>query len=388
MKKVLLPIIVIVLALGVTVSLVKSRKTPQPHETPHLGPLVEVKELVETSHSVIVRGTGTVQAAREVTITPQVKGRVVEVSPRMVAGGVFAKDELLFAIEDVDYRLAIDLARSSLAQAELELLRNQNLAEVARQEWQALNQDATIKPNPLVVYEPQLKSAMAKRDAAIANVKQAEINLQRTKFVAPFNCYVRSEQVETGQFLNAGAPVATVAGTDVFEIVVPLSLDQLAWLQVPRNGLSEVGSKARVALRTGGQEFQWFGTIARALGEIDPRNRMANVVVRVEDPFAGVESDKTPLNALRPGMFVEVKLQGQEISNVFAIPRGALHDNDTVWIVDADNKLQIHEVDIVRRELDEVLVRSGLQTGDRLILTNLSSAAKGMLLRPQLQEVK
>ena len=65
-----------------------------------------------------------------ITITPQVKGRVSEISPRMVAGGVFQKGDLLFAIEEVDYQLAIALAQASLAQAELELLRNENLAEV------------------------------------------------------------------------------------------------------------------------------------------------------------------------------------------------------------------------------------------------------------------
>ncbi len=238
MKRAILPVLVIVIAIGLTFVLIKSRKVPKPHETPHLGPLVEVAELVKSSRQVVVSATGTVQARYEVSITPQVKGRVSEISPRMIAGGIFRKGELLFAIEDVDYQLAIDLARANLAQSEYDLLRNQNLAEVARNEWQALNSGSDAEPNPLVVYEPQLKSARAQRDAARANVKQAELNLQRTRIVAPFNCYVRSEQLGIGQFLNAGSPVATVVGTDHVEIVVPLPLDELVWLQVPRNGAS------------------------------------------------------------------------------------------------------------------------------------------------------
>jgi RND family efflux transporter MFP subunit len=385
-KRALLPVIVILAALGLTLVLVKSRKLPTPHENAYLGPLVEVAELVKASRQIVVSGTGTVQSRFEVSITPQVKGRVSKISPQMVAGGTFRKGELLFAIEAVDYQLAIELASANLAQAELDLLRNENLAELARKEWQALNLEGAAEPNPLVVYEPQLKSAQAQRDAALANVELAKLNLQRTRVVAPFNCYVRSEQLEVGQFLNAGSPVANVAGTGQAEIVVPLSLDELAWLQVPRNGAVQKGSLATVELQSGGQTFRWHGEIIRALGEIDPRNRMARVVVGVADTFASDKANPNLLNELLPGMFVEIYLHGEDLPEVIAVPRGALHDNETVWIVDAENRLKIREVQVIRRERDEVLVRSGLSAGERIVLTSLSGAAEGMLLRPRLRE--
>ena len=388
MKRAILPLLVIVIALGLTFVLLKSRKTPKPHETPYLGPLVEVAELVKTNRQVIVRGTGSAQSRYEVGITPQVKGRVSDLSPQMVAGGIFREGELLFAIEDVDYQLAIALAQSNLAQAELELLRNENLADLARKEWQALNADSSLEPNPLVVYEPQLKSARAQRNAAQASVEQAELNLQRTRVFAPFNCYVRSEQLEIGQFINAGSPVATVVGIDQIEIVVPLPLDELVWLQVPRHGTKQKGSLAKVELQSGGQAFHWQGSITRALGEIDPRNRMARVVVTVEEPFSPETDDSKLLRDLLPGMFVEVYLQGEELPDVIAVPRGALHDNDTLWIVGEENRLHIRAVDILRRERDEVLIRSGLDANEKIVLTNLSGAAEGMLLRPQLREIQ
>lgn len=388
MKRALLPFLVIVIALGLTFAMIKSRKSPKPHETPYLGPLVDAAELIKSSHQVVVRATGAVQARYEVSIVPQVKGRISEISPQMVAGGMLRKGELLFAIEDVDYRLAIESARFNLAQSELELLRNEKLAEVASQEWRALNPESSEEPDPLVVYEPQLKSARAQRDAAQAGVKQAEINLQRTRVFAPFNCYVRSEQLEIDQFVNAGTAVATVAGTDQVEVVVPLPIDELAWLRVPRNGTEKSGSSARVELHSGGETYRWQGVITRALGEIDPRNRMARVVVTVDDPVARNGKGVNLLNNLLPGMFVDVQLQGEEIADVFAVPYGALHDNNTVWIVDDENRLRIREVDILRREREEILISSGLDAGQKIVLTNLSGAAEGMLLRPQLREVR
>lgn len=385
-KRAILPFLVIVIALVLTFILIKSRKVPEPHETPYLGPLVEVEELHKTARQVVVRGTGTVQARHEVGITTQVKGRVSEISPNMVVGGMFRKDDLLFAIEDVDYQLAIAQAHSNLAQAELELLRNENLAELALKEWQALNPEATVEPNPLVVYEPQLKSARAKRDAAQANLKQAELNLQRTRITAPFNGFVRSEQLEISQFLNVGSTVAVIVGTDQVEIVVPVPIDELGWLRVPRQGTSQEGALAKVELNSGGKTFYWQGMISRALGEIDPRNRMARVVVTVTDPLTQNPQSNSLLHDLLPGMFVEVSLQGEEVADVVVVPRGALHDNDTLWIVDDENRLQIRDVQIIRRERDEVMVRSGVDAGEKIILTNLSGAAEGMLLRPQLRK--
>lgn len=387
-NRTLLPLLVIAIALGLTFALVKTRKVPKPHEVPHLGPLVEVLELTKASRQVVVSGTGTAQSSQEVSITPQVKGRVSELSPGMVAGGTFRQGELLFAIEDVDYRLAIDLARASLAQAELELLRNQKLAEVARAEWRALNPHDSSEPDPLVVYEPQLNSARAQRAAAQASLFQAELNLQRTRLFAPFNGYVRSEQLEIGQFVNAGSPVATVVGTDQVEIIVPLPLDELAWLQVPRAGVPAQGSPARVVLNAGGQSYRWQGRLTRALGEIDPRNRMARVVVTVAAPSSRNAAEGNLLHDLQPGMFVEVELQGEVLTGVVAVPRGAVRDGDTLWLADRDNRLQIRAVEILRRERDVVLVTKGLDGGERLVMTNLVGAAEGLQLRPQLQEAR
>lgn len=386
MKRALLPFLVIVIALVLTFVLVKSRKTPKPHEAPHLGPLVEVGILTKANRQILVSGTGSAQSRYEVSITPQIKGRVSELSPQMVAGGTFQKGEMLFAIEDVDYQLAIAHAQATLAQAELELLRNENLADLARKEWHSLNSESDLEPNPLVVYEPQLKSARALRDAAQANVKQAELNLERTRVFAPFDCYVRSEQLEIGQFLNAGAPVATVAGIEQIEIVVPLPLEEIVWLQVPRKGTKQRGSLAKVELQSGGRTFHWQGEITRSLGEIDPRNRMARVVVTVNDPFTEDTEKANLLNDLLPGMFVNVQILGEELSDIISVPRGAMHDNDTIWVIDDENRLHIREVDILRRERDEVLIRSGLDANEKIVLTNLSGAAEGMLLRPKMRE--
>ena len=97
---------------------------------------------------VLVHGTGTVQPRQEISLTPQVSGRVTKISDRFIAGGFFHQGDVLFEIEDADYRLAVDRARAALAKAEYELTAMQGQARIARQEWERLQLGNGEQPNP------------------------------------------------------------------------------------------------------------------------------------------------------------------------------------------------------------------------------------------------
>ncbi len=381
--KILVPLLILIGAVAITLVMVRSRQMPEPQEKEFAGPLVDVMEVSRAERIIMVTGTGTVQPSREVAVTPQVSGQVVELSPRMVTGGFIEAGELLFAIEATDYQLALESARANQAMAELELAKIAGQAEVARLEWQRLALPGQAEPDPLVVFEPQLKSAEAQVAAARAAVAQAELNLKRTRLVAPFNGYVRNESVEVGQYVKSGSSVATLAGTDEVEIEVPMPLEELDWIDLPgRNGQTNpVNVEVRLAL--GSRLLTWTGQVRRLLGDINPQNRMASLVVAVSDPFGRSNSEEKEVVQLAPGTFVEVRVQGRMLSDVVVIPRLALHDHDTVWVVDAQQTLRIRSVDVVRREKDDVLLSGGLQAGERIVLTNLSGAADGMKLRPQ-----
>ncbi|PLX72331.1 MAG: efflux RND transporter periplasmic adaptor subunit [Desulfuromonas sp.] len=383
--KVGLPILILLVCILITVVMVKTRSVPQKRATAFAGPLIEVMAASAGERQITVLGTGTVQARQEADITPQVSGKVETLAAQMVEGGFFKKGEMLFAIEAVDYRLALERAKASLAQAELELMRNESQAEIARLEWDRIESDSTKQANPLTLYEPQLKAAKAQVASARSMVEQAELDLARTKVYAPFNCYVRSEQVDIGQYLRAGTAVAKVAGTDEVEIVVPIPLEEQVWLQIPGESTQGAGSTAQVHMQLGEKRFEWSGRISRSLGEVDPQNRMAKVVVAVSDPFGG-SVDGEDRTGLKPGMFVGVTLHGDVLDGVIAIPRQSLRDNDTVWTVTDDDRLKIEKVEIIRRERQEILIASGIEPGARVVLTGLAAAVDGMLLRPQMQE--
>jgi hypothetical protein len=115
---------------------------------------------------------------------------------------------------------------------------------------------------------------------------------------------------------------------------------------------------------------------------------MARVVVGVDDPYHLRMAPEGGRPDLAVGMFVEVAIQGDMLASVFPIPRGALRENDTVWVVGEEEKLEIRKVEVVRRDRQNVLIRNHLSDGDRVVLTALQGAANGMKLRPREQGVQ
>jgi multidrug efflux pump subunit AcrA (membrane-fusion protein) len=196
---------------------------------------------------------------------------------------------------------------------------------------------------------------------------------------APFNALVRSETIDLGQYLRSGSSVGTLLGTDTVEIVVPLPLEALSWVTVPRQGGR--GSAAEIRLPVGERNYSWPGRVVRTLGEVDPLGRMVRVVVAVDDPYllGGRISDSRP--PLAVGSFVEVALQGRRLPSAAIIPRRALREEDTVWLADDDSLLRIRSVQVLRREQETVIIGDGLQDGERVIVSSLSGAADGLKVR-------
>ena len=380
--RIVLPLVVLAAGIIGMRLLLHARKPPTPTAPPHLGPLVEVVTVHAADHRVTVHATGTIEPARAVAITPEVSGRVVEVAPNLVAGGIFRDGDLLFAIEATDYRLAVEQAKAQLAKTQVELTTTEGRAEVARNEWRGLHPDGEEAP-PLVVYAPQLASARAAVAAAKAAVAEAELNLKRTRVSAPFNCRVRSEGVEVGQGVRPGTVVAQVAGTDRVEVVVPLGDAPLATLTIPRadGREAELGSPATVVVRGNNRGDPWRGHVVRSLGEVDPAGRMGRVVVAVDDPYQLLHRDPRRTD-LEVGRFVEITLTGEQLKGVVEMPRRALGPDSRVGIVGEDNRLSLRTVSVVWREGESLFVDHGLADGERLLLTRLAGRADGMLLRP------
>lgn len=371
MKQFGLAAFTLLFAVGATALLISSRKEPQRVEQPALGPLVEVETVDVTDVQVEVVAQGEVKARTRVEVAPQVTGRVVKVHPSLVSGGRFRAGTVLFRIDPRDYELVVERARASVASAETVLERELAEGEAARDEWNEIHEDT--EPPTLLVRAPQIREAQARLAAAEADLARAELDLERTAVSLPFDGLVIEENIDPGQLVTGGQRVATVFGTAAVEVRLPLADRELAWFDLPTAG--GPATAARVEADLAGERHTWEGWLERMEGQVDPKSRMVHVVVRVDNPFAS--AGRPPLF---PGTFVEVTIAGRDLESVVAIPRHALREGNTLWVV-KDNMLSIREVEVVRRDREQVLIREGLTAGDQIVTSALDVATDGMVVR-------
>ena len=376
---VVLPLLVVAAGIVAAWSMIASRQEPErrPAEIP--PPLVRVMEVQPQSVQLTVHAEGTVTPRTASDLVPEISGRVTWVSTGLVAGGFFEEGEELLKIDPREYELAVIRARSAIAQAKTRLATEEQEAAVAHKEWEALGEG---EPTDLTLRKPQIAEAQAALASAQAALEQAEYDLERTVLRAPYAGRVRSEQVDVGQFASRGTSVAHIYAVDVAEVRLPIPDSELAFVDVPLayrgDESSQRDSGPRVTLRAefGGTQYTWQGRIVRTEGEIDPRTQMIHVVAQVQDPYGrGGQSNRPPLAV---GMFVNAEITGNRVSRVFVLPRSVMRAEDRVMVVDSDNRLYLREVALLRAENDRVLVRSGLQPGERIVTSAMETVVNGM----------
>jgi RND family efflux transporter MFP subunit len=214
-------------------------------------------------------------------------------------------------------------------------------------------------------------------------MEQARLNLERTGITAPFAGRVRTTNVDVGQFVNPGTPVARIYSVDYAEVRLPVPDDQLAYLDLSMHFRGELtllkGPEVLLHASFAGRDYTWTGRIVRVEGEIDSRTRMVTLVARVADPYGrGEDPNRPPLAA---GLFVEAEILGHEVESVVILPRSALRTRDQVLVVSEEDRLYYRRVDVLRSDAETVVIRSGLDSGERICLSPLDAVVEGMRVR-------
>jgi hypothetical protein len=115
----------------------------------------------------------------------------------------------------------------------------------------------------------------------------------------------------------------------------------------------------------------------RTEASVDARTRLVYGVVEVRDPFSARHSAP-----LAPGMFVSARLEGASSESLVAAPRSALKRNEFVYVVTADNTIDVRQVQPAQTTADEVLFREGVADGERVVVSVLTSPRQGMAVTP------
>jgi len=365
-------------------ALLLTRPAPERITTPRLAPLVTATVMTPRSTPLVVEGTGTVRPAAEITLSAEVGGRVVRVSPKLVRGGVFSAKDTLFKLDDQSYRNAVSVAQAEVEQRKVDVAIAAQNQLIAQREYELLRQRLGSDAPPdtslaaqLARQQPQYEAAEASLYRAEAQLADAELNLERTAVLAPFSGRVRSESVDIGQFISPGQAIADIYGTEAVEVDISLSTRQAALIDGLWTDDGAGRTPAVVRSEFGGSWHEWNGFVERASGALDEATRTVQIVIRVPDPFAA--------SAIRPpllvGSYARSRIAGRAVEAYYAIPRTALRDGPSVWTATTQGTLVSLPVEVIQEIQDTVFLIADMGDTTKVIVSDLAVMTEGMRIR-------
>lgn len=347
--------------------------------------LVEVVPAAIARQGPLIRAWGEVEAAQTLIVRPELGGMLEWVHPDVTPGGLLTAGTEVARIDKRDLDLALLRAEADIADIRARIQIEEGQAAFGERELSRLSRNITAAQKSLVRREPQMAQLRAELAAAQAVLEQARNAVARATVIQPFDALVIEENISVGTMVPAGSDAATLAASDRFNVVLQVPARSLDWIRTDGSQqvrLMQPGVWPDGASRT--------GRIVRLGAALSETGRMVELVVEVEDPLA-----LRPANAGQPrlllGSYLEGEIIGEPVGSAVTslmsggepvrLDRAHLRDGDTVWVMNAENKLEIRDLTIAWRGPEAVLVTEGLVPGDRVVTTPLAAFAPGMALR-------
>lgn len=375
--------------------------------------LVESLDLRE-----IIRAFGTSRPDREVVLSAQVAGEVTALHPLLKVGQPVRAPRLesspvaspqsgdrIVQIDPQSYETRVEQCQTHLAEDQAELNRIvQELSNLDRlhkaiaadyedssREYekaqllrkQGINTDSDLRRAQMDLRQHEKAMIQSNNDRDLlptrrelverrieshaADLKIAEIELARASVFPSFDGLVSAVQVEVGQFVRVGDPLATITDQQIVEVPLSVTLDDYAKLlpdvrerQYPDVELAE----------NEGAEARWRGRVVRVSPKADEHTRTAMVFVQVDN-----SQQVTPL---LPGTFVQARIEGPVLKHAKLVPRDTVLSGKA--FVEKDGIIE--ERIVSARTLSNLaIIDSGLEAGDRIALSNLDILYNGARIK-------
>ena len=340
-------------------------------------PDVIIEILTPKDFQVQISSNGTTTPLTQTVLTAEVGGEVIYRSKKFAEGASVIEGEILAKIDDTDLQLQYKNALLQLANAEVQYSLQLAEAEVAKEAWDKIGDGVA---SDLTLKKPQLKQAEAFLEVAKAQVSSAAKKLNKTEIIAPYAGRIQNVNIDLGTTIIPGQPVGAMYTSSEIEITLAVKDNDLQFLSIPMDGRKlNPSEQASVVIESfyKGKTQSWKGKLERVDGVIDPVTRMINLIAVFKNDF--IESDKPNLPI---GLFVEAKIDGITLKNIFEIPINSISENNEVYIVNKDNQLELRELTILKKYSEFVIIKDGLKAGERIVTSKLSTASNGIKVNP------
>jgi len=363
--RVIFPIIILILCVIIAIVIVGMKQAPEKKEQKTDAPLVELLEAKLVTSPIEIASNGVFKPKHQTNLIAEVSGRVISISDVFASGGIIKKGNMLAQIDDSDYQAALIDAQANLQRAQAALHEEIARGQVAKKEWQSAS---SALPPELGLRKPQLAREQASLRSAEAALARAQRNLERTKIVAPYDALINKRQVDLGQFVGTGNSLGIISSYNIGEIRLPMSNSDYNLL-----GDDILGASVTLTRQENGQTKQWLAKVIRDEGVIDEVSRMVYLVAQVTNPYQQAHK-------LKFGTFINAKISSTQQNQLVVLP-SYLYKEGKVATVDDNNILHINDVELFRRDKNNVYISSGLEAGQQVALTKIEHLFEGMKVR-------
>ena len=423
----------IILGVAILALVMKNKKAPEQVKAAEQSRSVRTIAITPTSVVPRILGYGVVEPGRIWNAVAQVSGRIIKVHPNFKKGALLKKGALIVQIAPDDYKIAIAQAQANIRAADAKLkelalgegntkaslaIERQSLAINEREYKRSLSlkkrgtiAQATLDKeyrnllnqrkrvldfeSALKLIPTQISAQIEQKAISVSQSETAKLNLVRTKISLPFDARIAKTNVEVTQFVGAGTNLGTIDSVARAEVPAQLPMTQFrGLLKAAANGRASkpqeinegsisklarrLGMSALVRIRFNEKTVEWPATVVRISDTVDPKTRTIGAIVSVDKAYQNVVPGERP--PLIKGMFVEVEISTARLEDQIIIPRSALHAGN-VYLVNDKKRLTIKPVRVKLVQGDFVVIEDGLTAKDRVIVSDLSPAINGMLLR-------
>ena len=340
-------------------------------------PDVIIEILTPKDFQVQISSNGTTTPLTQTVLTAEVGGEVIYRSKKFAEGASVIEGEILAKIDDTDLQLQYKNALLQLANAEVQYSLQLAEAEVAKEAWDKIGDGVA---SDLTLKKPQLKQAEAFLEVAKAQVSSAAKKLNKTEIIAPYAGRIQNVNIDLGTTIIPGQPVGAMYTSSEIEITLAVKDNDLQFLSIPMDGRKlNPSEQASVVIESfyKGKNQSWKGKLERVDGVIDPVTRMINLIAVFKNDFIEIDKPNLPI-----GLFVEAKIDGITLKNIFEIPINSISEDNEVYIIDKDNQLELRELTILKKYSEFVIIKDGLKAGERLVTSKLSTASDGIKVNP------
>ena len=319
----------------------------------------KVTEVKNNCYPAKVSFTGRVKSIDRIDLFAEVSGVLKDTKPRFKEGNRFKKGQVLVRLDDTEMRLQLVSQKSKFINTITKLIPDLRVDYPNdAQEWEGyldqIDPTRTLKPLPKITNKKLVYFISGRNvNDAFYDIKSLEAKIAKYTVYAPFNGIVKSTNISPGTLVRVGQSLGEFISTDGYELEASISFKELKFIKLGHE----------VVLHSSDLEKDWNGQIYRIGNVINESTQTINIYIKIKG------------TNLKEGMYLKGGVEGNLITNAFAVPRLLLLPNDRLYAV-SDSVLVSLPVDVIKVNSDQVIVK-GLIDGTDLVAKPLTTAIVG-----------